>query len=129
MELTDSKRGIISESIMCGLIGALVSAILVLIFAVICKYVNISDTVIKIVNIFIKGISVFVGIFTQIKTGEKGLIKGLLGGLIYAIVSVSLYFCLGGSFDWLTILLDLAIGLVIGGMSGILAVNTKRSLK
>ena len=125
MEFNDTRNTILSESIMCGLISALISTALILVLAIISKYASLSDTLIKIINMAIKGVAVFVGVYTQIKTAEKGWLKGLLGGIIFTVVGITLYFCLGGQFSFLMLLLDLGTGIITGVLTGIMAVNKK----
>ena len=126
MEMSEERKSVFSESFMGGLIAALIATALVLVVAIICKYVVISDTLVRILNIAIKGVAVALGVITQIKTGEKGLVKGLIAGLVFGVINVALFISLGGGFDIPMALIDLGIGTVTGAMAGILAVNTKR---
>ena len=126
MEMSEERKTVFSESFMGGLISALIATALVLIVAVICKYVIVSDTLIRIINVAIKGVAVASGVFTQIKTGEKGLVKGLVSGLVFGVINVALFVSLGGGFDIPVALLDVGIGMITGAMAGILAVNVKK---
>jgi len=126
MEMSEERKTVFSESFMGGLIAALIATALVLIVAVVCKYVIISDTLIRVINVAIKGIAVVIGVFTQIKTGEKGLVKGLIAGLVFGVINVALFISLGGGFDIPIVFIDLGIGMVTGSMAGVLAVNTKK---
>lgn len=126
MELSVSRKNTFTESLMCGLVAAVFATALVIIVAIVGKYCNMSDTLVKILNVVIKGVAVFTGVFTQIKTGENGLIKGVIGGLIFALVNIVLFLSLGGTLSVGIVLVDLAAGVIIGGLTGILAVNKKK---
>ncbi len=121
------KEGFVSEFLLPIIKALLFSVCLtlvsVLLFALIIKLTTFSFTAVKIVNQFIKVISVFLGCFFFIKEG-KGLIKGGISGIVYA-VTVSLIFSIisgnGVSLSWLDILLCLFVGII----SGIISVNVR----
>ncbi len=126
MEISVSGKNTFTEGVMCGLVGAVTATALVIIVAIIGKYCNLSDALVRILNIVIKGVAVFTGVFTQIKTGEHGLKKGVLGGFIFALVNIVLFLSLGGTFSFAITVIDLLSGLIIGGLTGIIAVNKKK---
>lgn len=126
MELSISRKNMFTEGLMCGLVASVIAMALVIVTAIIGKYIDMSDTLVKVLNVAIKGIGICFGVFTQIKTGEKGFLKGLVGGLVFAAVNVVLFISLGGSFNLGIILSDVAVGVILGGLTGILAVNKKK---
>ena len=70
------------------LIALCTSLVLVLVFAFLLKFTNISDSAIAPVNQVIKGISIFLGVFVGLKKcKELGLVSGLLIGFIYTLVA------------------------------------------
>lgn len=117
-------------SITKGSVCALcVSLLLVLVFAFLLKFTNISDSAIYPINMVIKGISVFLGVFVGLKKyKELGLVSGLLIGILYTIISFFVFSLLAGSmiFD-LSFLTEIAFGGIIGGVCGIICVNLKKS--
>lgn len=121
-----SIKGVVKEGLMGGLAASLISAILVLVFAIICKFLELNDIMLQIINQAIKGVSVFIGVYWMIKTAEKGLYKGLFAGLVFAVVSIVIFCALGGELRFGNIMIDLIIALVNGGLTGVLAVNKKR---
>ena len=105
------------------------SLLLVLMFAFILKFTNISENVILPVNQVIKGVSVFLGVFIGLKKHkEQGLLSGLLIGIVYTVLAFFIFALLAGNwvFD-LSLLTDLAFGGIIGGVCGIICVNLKKS--
>lgn len=111
------------------LIALCVSLVLVLIFAFILKFTNISDSVINPINQVIKGISIFLGVFIGLKKcKELGLVSGLLIGFIYTLLAFLVFSLLSGSFVFdITLLTDSVFGAVIGAICGIISVNIKKS--
>lgn len=111
------------------LIALCVSLVLVLVFAFILKFTNISDSVINPINQVIKGISIFLGVFIGLKKcKELGLVSGLLIGFIYTLLAFLVFSLLSGSFVFdIKLLTDSVFGAVIGAICGIISVNIKKS--
>lgn len=98
---------------------------LILIFALILKSANMSSLAVKTVNQFIKAISLFAGCFLFLKEG-KGLIKGALVGVLWAALVYASFALFGkGEFTALAIVADFIFAMVIGGLSGVIAVNMR----
>ena len=121
-----SVKGIVKEGVTGGIAASLISAILVLIFAVICRLTAPSDLVMQLINQVIKGVSIFVGVYLMIKTAQHGFLKGLVGGAVFFLVSLTVFLILGGEPSFGSILLDIAIALINGTLTGVLAVNKNR---
>jgi putative membrane protein (TIGR04086 family) len=120
------------KSIMTGIIrGSLfavaTSLVAILIFAFIIKLTSISDNLIDPVNQAIKGISILMGCFYAFKdVSSNGLIKGILIGIMYTILSFVIFSILNGEFSLSKVLFnDLLFSTVIGAICGIIAVNFK----
>ena len=124
-----SVKGIVKEGVTGGIAASLISAILVLIFAVICRLTAPSDLVMQLINQVIKGVSIFVGVYLMITTAQHGFLKGLVGGAVFFLVSLTVFLILGGEPSFGSILLDIAIALINGTLTGVLAVNKKRIAK
>ena len=117
----DQKIGI-SKLILSALIAVIVSFGLILIFAMLIKWLGGSDSVITPVNVVIKLISIAVGVIIATKNGGRGLIKGIAVGAIYIIFSYVAFSALLGSFSLgLGNLWDLLFGVVSGGIIGIIS--------
>ena len=110
-------------------IGLGVSLILVLIFAFILKFTNISDSVISPVNQVIKAASIFLGVFLGLrKQKEMGLVSGLCIGLLFTIIAFLTFSVLDGHFAFdRTLLNDTIFGSIMGAICGIICVNIKKS--
>ena len=111
------------------LIALCTSLVLVLVFAFILKFTNISDSVINPINQVIKGVSIFLGVFVGLKKcKELGLVSGLLIGFIYTLLAFVVFSLLSGNFVFdITLLTDSVFGAVIGAICGIISVNIKKS--
>ena len=116
-------------SVFSGTLLAIASTlIMILLFALIIRFFNISDNFIFPVNQVIKVISLFLGILIVLKKqSNKGFLKGILLGLLYYILSTIVFSILQGSFSFrLNNLLDLLLTILIGGIIGIIVVNIKK---
>lgn len=127
---TKNKSPLIGFIAKGTLIALCVSLVLVLVFAFILKFTNISDSVINPINQVIKGISIFLGVFIGLKKcKELGLVSGLLIGFIYTLLAFLVFSLLSGSFVFdITLLTDSVFGAVIGAICGIISVNIKKSI-
>lgn len=115
------------DSLLSSIISVLLSIGLVLIFALFVKWFCLSTTAINIGNTFVKVLSLFFGLFLGIKERESGLIKGIICGLIYSVLSSFLFsLYAGGGLFYGFNLLDLLFCVIIGGISGIIIVNIRK---
>lgn len=111
----------------CAALGA--SMVLVLVFAFCLRFFGMSDGVITIVVQIIKGLSVLFGTFIALKKQkELGIWTGVLIGAMFTALSFLVFSVLDGfRFEFsTTILTDLIFGAIVGGICGIIAVNTKK---
>ena len=104
------------------LISIAVTAIAVILFALIISMADLSDSVIRIVNQAIKIISIFFGVKYAMEKGEKNAIaKGALVGLIYMGAGVLIYSLLSGqSLSFLAYAIDVLMGIAAGGLSAMI---------
>lgn len=103
----------------------IISLIGVLIFAFVVKFADVSDIAIKIVNQFIKVVAVFCGCYFSL-SGNKGLIKGVVAGLISCALLYLIFSLLSGTeLLNLKTLIDLLFVSAVGGISGVIAVNLR----
>lgn len=113
-------------SILSGTIVAIsVTLVLILLFALLIRFCNISDSWIFPVNQIIKVISMFVGGVVFLKKHQsKGFFKGLILGLSYYILSYIVFSILQGGFAFsLSNIYDLILTTLMGGIIGIIVVN------
>ena len=109
------------------LFAVMFSLVYVLIFTLIIQLIQLSSAVIKPVNQVFKIIAVALGSLLFIR-GQKGFIKGALTGLCTVLFNYLVFSIIGGSFaiSW-TFLLEILISSVAGLVTGIIAVNLKKS--
>ena len=109
------------------LVAVIISLVMVLVFSLIINFVKISDNLIMGINQGIKVISIFVGCFIGIKSRKNGVLKGALSGLLYTLISIFIFSIISHSVRFSSLnLIDIALGIVAGGVSGVLAVNLKK---
>lgn len=126
-ELKISANSLTLQVLKGCIVSTTISLMLILLFAVIIRFVNISEKVIMPINQIIKIVSIFLGCFLSLKNTNKGFIKGMLIGLCYAILSYMIFSFLSGSLAIaITSLTDMLFCVAIGGISGILSVNIRK---
>ncbi|MBQ3047729.1 MAG: TIGR04086 family membrane protein [Clostridia bacterium] len=116
----------------CFIKGIFVSLITTLIgiflFALILKFVNLGDTIIKIVNQIIKILSVLFGVKICLKGNKtKGLLKGIVVGVLYTVFSYFIFSILVSNFAFgLNFLYDILFLGLAGLVCGVIFVNGKK---
>ena len=101
--------------------------IMILLFAVIVRFFNVSDSWIFPINQVIKVISIILGLVVMLKDNSKGFLKGLILGLIYFVLSFLIFSILQGKFSIsIKNLYDLVLTTLMGGLAGIIIVNIKK---
>ena len=110
-----------------GVLTAVITALIgVLVFALVIKITVLSSNAVKTVNQFIKILAVFLGCVVAVRA-EKGLIKGALIGVISNFTIYLVFSTLGGvSIFTLSFLIDTIFLLIVGGITGVIAVNLKK---
>ena len=119
----------ILNSVLKGAFFALaISLIGVLLFAFIIKLTSIDDTLIAPINQVIKGISILMGCFYGTKQARSnGLLKGVLIGLVYTILSFFIFSLLNGQLSFQkSFINDILFGAVIGAICGVISINMRR---
>lgn len=130
---TNSKSkdsGSIILKIIKGALYALcVSLALILVFAFLLRFIAIDEETISPVVQVIKGVSILIGVLIALKSvSEMGFLNGIIIGLSYTIIAFLCFSMLDGfKFEFNKVLLnDIIFGSIIGGISGIIAVNMKK---
>ena len=113
----------IVKSVGCALAISLLGAV---VFAVILRACSLSDTVIYPVNQTIKSVALAIAVMLFVR-GERGWLKGGAIGILFTAVSYLAFSAIGNDFSlsWL-IFAELFLGIFVGALSGIIAVNVKR---
>lgn len=115
--------GIIKSSIL----AVTISLILILIFALVIRFFDISDKLISPINQAIKILSIFFGCLIGLKSSTKGLIKGIIIGFIYILLSYIIFSILSGTISFgVSSIIDILFACIVGGLSGMLAVNIRK---
>lgn len=115
----------VALSFLKGLIvSLLISFALVILFAFCLKWFDIGENYIFVGTMIIKAISAMLGAMVAIKSKSKGLVKGVLFGIIYISIAFIVFSFLAGSFafDGQTAL-DFLASAIIGGIVGVIKVN------
>lgn len=129
MEKVDKlrKNNVALELTKGTIFSLIISMVLIIIFAIIIRFTNISDGAIMPINQGIKAISIFFGILLALKGSQKGFVKGLIIGLLYAVLSYLVFSILSSTMSiGLTTLTDIIFDSVLGAISGLIAVNIKK---
>ena len=108
--------------------GAVIfSLVFVLLFTLLIQLFSIPTGAITPVNQVFKVISIAAGGLIFIR-GEKGLIKGAIFGLFAVVITYLLYGAIAHSLtiSW-KFAIEIVLGVVAGAISGIIAVNIKKS--
>ena len=82
------------------LISLLVSTILLLILSVIATFTQISDKAVVIINQIIKIISLPIGCIVGIKSDKRGLVLGLIIGILYVVLSFGVFALISGKAEF-----------------------------
>ncbi|MDR0850373.1 MAG: TIGR04086 family membrane protein [Christensenellaceae bacterium] len=110
------------------LVSLCITLVLILLFAVILRFVDMNDTLVSTVNQIIKVVSVFLGVMASLKKNSvKGLYKGMMIGILYTFLAFLVFSLLDGSFAFgVTLIFDLLFALIIGAVCGLICVNFKK---
>ena len=105
------------------LISLLFSLLFVLIFALAIRWADLDEKVIVPVNYGIKFLSLFLGVMIMFKDNKNGILKGLITGLLFMLLTFLIFNAMDGfksvNFNWIDMLF-LPIG---GAITGIIRVN------
>lgn len=114
------------KSVKAAAIAIVTALVFVLIFSFIVKLTGLSGGAIKVVDQFIKVVSLIVGCLFALGN-EKGLINGCLTGLIFGVITYFLFGLISGGVSvGIEFIWEVALCCVIGCLSGVLTVNVKK---
>ncbi len=103
----------------------LLTLILLMILSILLSSTNLSENIINPSIVFISAFSILIGaFFSSRKIGKKGILVGLLQGLIYMIILYLFSSISNGNFKLgISSLVMILISLICGIIGGILGVN------
>lgn len=123
----ESNNGFIFTIIKGACVAVITALIGVLVFAAIVKIFALDNSVVKIVSQFIKILSIFLGCVLALKE-NKGIIKGAIVGVLSTAVICLIFKLIGGEVCQGTALaVEFLFSLIVGAISGIIAINLKNS--
>ena len=110
------------KSLKGAILALLITVFCVLILALVVKGTDISDETISALNQAIKIVSIFAGAFAAARGAmEKQALAGGLAGGIYIVLGYLTFSLIEGRFgDILLLFADLAMGVIIGMLTGII---------
>lgn len=112
------------------LIALLFTLVLILTFALITRWASLDSTVVTPVTYVLKCVSVVAACLIAYRKTDNGLIKGLIGGLLYFFLSYFVFAALNKFQNCPFNFIDLVCLTISGGIGGIIAVNlSKKSSK
>ena len=99
----------------CCLLGIVATLVGTVLFAVVLKFVDLSSVVISYVNNVLKAIGIFFTMICVKKSNDgKLILKAVLAGVLYAILSFVIFSLLNGKFVFnLSFLYDLLFAVVV----------------
>lgn len=99
----------------CCLLAIVVTLVGIVLLAVVLKFVDLSSMVISYINDIIKALAIFVMILCiKKRNSDKLLVKSIVGGILYALLSFVVFSILNGSFTFnLSFLYDLLFSVIV----------------
>lgn len=121
----EKRKNLFFDIIKGALISVSITLILILIFAVIIRFFNVSDGWIFPINQVIKVISIIIGLVAMLKgNSERGFLKGIILGAFYFLLSFCIFSILQGNFAIsMKNIYDFILTTFMGGLLGIILVN------
>lgn len=111
-----------------AIIAVAVTLVFILLFALVIKFFSVTSSFIFPINQVIKVISLFVAMLIITKgKKERGLVKGLLLGLAYFVLSFVVFSILQQSFTVeMNNVYDLILTSLMGGIVGLISVHISK---
>ena len=108
--------------IKCCLVGIVTTLIGIVFFAIVLKFADFSSTIINYVNNVIKTLSIFIMVLCLKRRGEdKLLIKSIIAGTLYSLLSFIVFSIINGGFDFnLSLLYDLLFAVIVSVIAAVI---------
>ncbi len=103
-----------------------ITLLLLLIFAVVLTYTEISENAMPVVIIAISGVSILIGSsISTLKIKKNGMIHGALSGFFYMVIIYALSSIENGFLLNSTAFIMIGVSIFMGAIGGIVGVNIK----
>lgn len=109
------------------LIALIFTFVLILAFALITRWASLGSNVVSPVTYVLKCLSVVIACLIAFRKTDNGLIKGLIGGLLYFFFAYLIFAALNNFKNCPFNFIDLICLTVSGGIGGIIAVNLSKN--
>lgn len=108
-------------------IGYSITVIIFILYATLLTYTNISDSNMDIVVILTTILSVVIAGYDSTRQSEsKGLLWGIIAGLLYAVILIIISGLIDGNFAITAeTIITILVSIASGGIGGVLGVNKK----
>ncbi len=128
-EKSGISREIVSIVKSC-LLGLVVTLIGTVVLAVVLKFADIPSKVVSYINDIIKALSIFFVVLVLKKsTDEKLLVRAVIAGAVYGLLSFVIFSILNGGFHFsLSILFDLIFAVVVAIVASIIFKLTSKKI-
>lgn len=107
-----ASKNIWFDVIKGALTAFVLSAIFVLVLALVAKIFALPVEILPMINQVLKAVAVLVAVSVNVKC-EKFLLKGVLVATIYSLLSLIMFVVLGGTFSFAQFALDWGIAIVV----------------
>ena len=115
----------IKQTIKAICTAVIITLVAIFIFGLIVKFAELNQTVIRIINQFIKTVAIFSGCYFAFSK-NKGYFKGGIAGFFATLITYFIFMIMTGSVGTVSaFMLDLLFGTLIGVISGVLTVNVR----
>ena len=113
----------------CCLIGIVATLIGIVAFAVVLKFADLNNTVVSWVNDIIKGASIFLVVFFLKRKFENGLlVKSIIAGVIYGLLTFIIFSILNGGFAFnMSIVYDLLFAVIVSAIAAVILNLVKKN--
>lgn len=128
MELNQGSKNNIALNIFKGIVISLIfTTIMLLIFAILLTYTDVSESTISTVIIIVTAISILLGSsLVNLKIKKNGLLNGAIIGASYILIIYLISSILNWRFTLnLQSIIMIAVGIVFGILGGIIGVNKR----
>jgi len=126
MEKTAELKRFGLELLKGVLIGVSACLALILVFAFVLKFADLSEGWIRAINQIIKVTGIALACVFSVR-GEKGWLKGMAVGFLVVVVTYLLFGLISSSLEFgLMTLVEALFGIAVGLLCGIISVNLKK---
>lgn len=124
------KKSYIFDITISTVLSMVLTLFAIVIFSIVLNFFDVPAGVISPINQGIKYLGIFLGVLVGVKNKKAGLIKGAISGMLAILLLFLMFSGIGGSvvFTKYTAI-DMATGLIVGGIAGVFAVNLKKDRK